>query len=258
MLTSLIALVPVMGAVALVCWLAVGFLKNPNALRTTRRTLLRPRYGFIRLDTSPQSPINLAAASTPQTPQSGETIAASYFDTQSYPAAGQGTTTFFNSQTTDPTLSNLQLPGTLPSPYWLVLQNITMDWLGVPSNVASQSAGTANAGLANDLYLFLHSGRALFRFFLADKLYCEFPATGLHASGGPLVFAAGAFIAGAQEQFAVNNNADGDLFLGGSIIIPPLQKFYAQLIVQSASPPAINAATFIRITLWGSVVRRVL
>jgi hypothetical protein len=257
-MNSLIAVLPVIGAVALVAWLALGFLANPNATRHLRRDLLRPRYGFIRLDTSPQSPINLAAASTPSTPQAGETIAACYYDTQSYPAAGQGTTTFFNSQTTDPTISNLQLPGTLPSPYWLVLQNITLDWLGIPSNVASQSAGTANAGLANDLYQFLHAGRALFRFYLADKLYCEFPATGLHASGGPLVFAAGAFIAASQEQFAVNNNSDGDLFLGGSIIVPPLQKFYAQLIVQAASPPTINAATYIRIALWGSVVRRVL
>lgn len=258
MLHALLAVLPIMGVVALCAWLAIGFARNPDALRSMRRDLLRPRYGFIRLDTSPQSPINLAAASTPTTPQAGETIAACYYDTQSYPTGGQGTTTFFNSQTTDSTISNLQLPGTLPSPYWLVLQNITMDWLGVPSNAASQSAGTANAGLANDLYAFLHTGRALFRFFLADKLYAEFPATGLHASGGPLVFAAGAYVAATQEQFAVNNNADGDLFLGGSIIIPPLQKFYAQLIVQAASPPTINAATFIRIALWGSVVRRVL
>jgi hypothetical protein len=221
------------------------------------RSRFATRGGFIRLDTSPQSPINLAAMSTPTTAQAGETIAACYWDSQSYPTAGQQTTTFFNQNTTDSTLSNLQLPGTLPSPYWMVLQNVTMDWLGVPSNATAQSAGTANAGIANDLYQFLHAGRALFRFYLADKLYCEFPATGLHASGGPIVFATSTGVAATQQQFALNNVADGDLFLGGSIIIPPLQKFYATLVVQPTLP-TIATATYIRIALWGSVIRRVL
>jgi hypothetical protein len=257
MFTSLIVLLAALAMVAGAVHLASHPVRWESLDATMQARLLR-RGGFIRLDTSPQSPINLAAQSTPSQPQSGETIAACYYDTQSYPAGGQQQTTFFNSQTTDPTLSNLQLPGTLPSPYWLVLQNITLDWLGVPSNAAANSAGTVNAGLANDLYQFLHAGRALFRFYLADKLYCEFPATGLHASGGPLVFAAGAFVAASQEQFAVNNNADGDLFLGGSIIIPPLQKFYALVLVQSTAVPTINAATYMRIALWGSVVRRVL
>lgn len=258
MLTSLLAiLVVVLMVVAAVNIATHGADRWSDAVRRHGFHGAFNRGGFIRLDTSPQSPINLAAMSTPTTPQSGETIAACYWDTQSYPAAGQQTTTFFNSNTTDSTLSNLQLPGTLPSPYWMVLQNVTLDWLGTPSNLTATTTGVANAGLANDLYQFLHVGRAIFRFFLADKLYCEFPATGLHSSGGPLVFTAGNFAATTQTQYALNNVADGDLFLGGSIIIPPLQKFYAQLIVQSTLP-TINAATFMRIGLWGSIIRRVL
>jgi hypothetical protein len=212
---------------------------------------------MIRINTTPLTPDQLQTASTPSTALDGETIAWSYWDTQTYPTAGQQTTTFFSTIQSDKSLGNIPLAGSLPNPYWLAIQYFTLDFLGTPSNTAAQSAGTANTGLANDLYNLLFTGKMYFNFTLADKLYAQFPATGLHSSGGPLTFATGAFVAATNQEYCLNSVPDGDLYIGGSIIIPPMQVFSAQLVT-NGTIPTVTTALAIRLTMWGSLTRRVL
>src|SRR5580704_9531438 len=61
----------------------------------TRGRITRYRFGMIRIDTTALTQDQLQAASTPASALEGETIAYSFWDTQTYPSGGQQTLTFF-------------------------------------------------------------------------------------------------------------------------------------------------------------------
>lgn len=214
---------------------------------------------MIRIDTTALTQDQLQAASTPATAIEGETIAAAFWDTQTYPSGGQQTLTFFQQLNNDISLSNMLMAGSFPNPYWFCPQFVTLDALGVPSNTTATAATSPETGLANDLYSLFFAGRLYYTLTLAQKQYMQFPATGLHASGGPIVFTTGTFVSPTQQQWALNSVPDGDLYVGppGTVVIPPMQNFVVTLQT-SSTPPAITTSLPLRITMWGSVTRRVL
>jgi len=217
------------------------------------------RLGMIRIDTSALTQDQLQAASTPATALEGETIAYSFWDTQTYPSGGQQSLTFFQTTNSDASLSNMPMSGSFPNPIWFCPQFVTLDALGIPSNTAATSAGSVNTGLANDLYTLANSGRLWFQFTLAQKIYAQFPATGIHPSGGPVVFNTSTGVAATQQQYALWDIPDGDLYVGppGTLVIPPMQNFTVNLFT-STTAPTITTSLPIRITMWGSIIRRVL
>jgi hypothetical protein len=219
----------------------------------------RLRLGMIRIDTSALTQDQLQAASTPASALEGETIAYSFWDTQTYPSGGQQLLTFFQTVQSDPSLSNMPAAGLFPNPIWFCPQFITLDALGVPSNLASTASPSAFPGLAADLYTLSNAGRLWFQFTLAQKIYAQFPASGIHPSGGPVVFTTGTFVSPTQQQWALWGVPDGDLYVGppGTLVIPPMQNFTVQLFTSSTAP-TITTSLPIRMTMWGSIIRRVL
>lgn len=228
-----------------------------DRLSADRRRLLR--FGMIRIDTSALTQDQLQAASTPASALEGETIAYSFWDTQTYPSGGQQTLTFFQTVQSDTSLSNMPMSGTFPNPIWFCPQFITLDALGAPSNLAATASPSAFPGLAADLYTLANSARLWFQFTLAQKIYAQFPATGIHPSGGPVVFTTGTFVSPTQQQFALWGVPDGDLYVGppGTLVIPPMQNFVVNLFTSSTAP-AITTSLPLRMTMWGSIIRRVL
>lgn len=217
------------------------------------------RLGMIRVDTSALTQDQLQAASTPASALEGETIFYSFWDTQTYPSGGQQTLTFFQTTQSDTSLSNMPMAGTFPNPIWFCPQFITLDALGVPSNLAATASPSAFPGLAADLFTLANSGRLWFQFTLAQKIYAQCPATGIHPSGGPVVFTTGTFVSPTQQQFALWGVPDGDLYVGppGTLVIPPMQNFSINLFT-STTAPTITTSLPLRMTMWGSIVRRVL
>lgn len=220
---------------------------------------LHLRLGMIRIDTSALTQDQLQAASTPASALEGETIAYSFWDTQTYPSGGQQTLTFFQTTNSDTSLSNMPMSGSFPNPIWFCPQFITLDALGVPSNLASTASPSAFPGLAADLYTLSFAGRLWFQFTLAQKIYAQFPATGIHPSGGPVVFTTGTFVSPTQQQWALWGVPDGDLYVGppGTLVIPPMQNFSVNLFT-STTAPTLTTSLPLRMTMWGSIVRRVL
>lgn len=183
-----------------------------------------------------------------------EAIPYAIYDTQSYAAAGASTLTFFLTQQTDQTLGNLQTAGILPQPQWFEIHGIFLDMLGVPLLATAGAAASTAAGQLQDIEILLKTARATFELTIAQKSYGVMPATLLHASGGGVGFAAGAYAAATQVNFG-NNGVQGQTWApNGSIIIPPTQGFNLTMRFVST---AISATTNLRITAVGVLHRAV-
>lgn len=213
---------------------------------------------MLRIDARAKTRSELDLATNPTNARQPESIPYVYFDTQSYPAAGQGgPLTFFASTQTDKSLGNLEQAGTIPDPYYFEIVAFNLDFLALPLIQTAGAAASAATGVGNDLSLIFNSARAFFTFTLAGKEYLRVPATYLHCSGGPITFNAGAFTATTQLQFTNNSFPDGGFYIDKKIILPPKQAFSAALNFQATLVP-ISVATNIRIGMAGVLHRRVL
>lgn len=179
------------------------------------------------------------------------------YDTVSYPAAGSaGGLAFFLTQQADQTLGNLQTAGLLPQPQWFEIQYVTCDFLSTPLLATAGAAASVAAGQLQDIELVLKSARATWELSIAQKSYGVMPLTFLHASGGAIGFAAGAYAAATQVNFG-NNGIQGSSWApNGSIVIPPTQGFNVTLRFQPTLVP-ISIITPIRVSLVGVLHRAV-
>ena len=213
---------------------------------------------MLRIDARAKTRAELDLITNPTNARQPESIPYVYFDTQSYPAAGTGAPlNFFLTTQTDKSLGNLEQSGTIPDPYYFEIVAFNLDFLGIPLAQTAGAALAASPGTGNDLSLILFSARAFFTFTLAGKEYIRIPATYLHASGGPIIFTAGAFAAATEIQFTNNSFPDGGFYIDKKIILPPKQSFSCALNFQATLVP-ISVATNIRISMAGVLHRRVL
>lgn len=198
----------------------------------------------------------LRRRATPESGAAPEAIWWEFYDTQTYPAAGTSTLSFFVTPSADKTLSNMQAGGQFPDPQWLTLYDITLDILTQPT-IQSASPPTT-AGQLNDHSIILKGpGRGTWTLEISDKVYGPFSLSLLHGTGGPVgnfhLSVLGAGPSG-QAQWATNTLSPGWNYQG-SVIIPPKTNFSYTLRFNST---AVSVDNPLRVAQHGILSRRVL
>lgn len=200
----------------------------------------------------PKTRQQLYALAYPETANQPEAISHIIFDTQQYVSGTTTTLTFFATQQSDPTLSNLDQAGAFTDPQWFELHNWGLDILAD----ATTAAG-GETGALDDIQKLMLVGRPVFTFFMSNKQYGPYPLSFLHGSGGAQGVGYGTFTA--EESIQVGNNSfpDGGWNWRGNVIIPPKVGFKVQVQWSAAQTLAIGN-TQLRLFNAGVLHRRVL
>jgi hypothetical protein len=201
----------------------------------------------------PRSRAQLEAMASPENARQPESLPWVLYDTQPFVNATTTSLAYYTTQQSDKTLGNMEGSGALPDPQYFEVMNIGMDLLNVPFQIAAATA----VGPINDLALLLHSARATFEINVSNKRTGPFPATFLHASGGPTGFGYGTFTAPGGHQWAVNGIFDGGYNVGGSIIFKPKVGFDVTLRFAAVQTLNVNNQN-LRIWMQGVLHRAVL
>jgi hypothetical protein len=180
------------------------------------------------------------------------------FDTQNITTAVTTTAVFFQNINVDKTLSNMEGPGQLPEPQYLVVHYVACDFLLAAVSTAV-GATTNNANL-DDIENVLKAQRATFEFNMSNKRYGPFSLTMTAATGGATgnLYGVGT-LAAAVAGGVVNNGipGTGGFPFGGSLVIPP--KIGFDVTVRFAAAPTLPVSPLpLRISLVGALYRRVL
>lgn len=172
------------------------------------------------------------------------------YDTATYLAAGSAQLNFFANVNADPSMSNMDLAGTLAADNFFDVHRIFIDFLRVPTATVADTA----AGLVTDIATLLNVARGTMTFTQLAKPLGPIPLTLVGASGGvDAHFGTGrAAAAGAVIQYGKAPD-NGGWPANASIKLGPSTKFGAQL---NFIPTAISADTPIRLTLLGIRYRR--
>lgn len=195
----------------------------------------------------------LSAKSSPASTQGGalESYRASFFDTETYPAAGIGELDFFVTTKADPTLSNMRTAGQFQDPDFFQLWALALDFI-LP--VSADAAPTAWADMDN----LVRTGRPIVTLNISDKNYGPWLATEMHGTGGATGFGySDAGVVGVLDHEYANNGILGhSLWLDGSIIIPP--KIGFRINIRWGNAQAVAADTLVRPVMQGVIARRIL
>lgn len=196
------------------------------------------------------------AAATPPSGAAPEVVWHQIYDTQTYPATGITSLTFFATANADKTLCNLDVGGQLPSPQSFQIYNIALDLIpALASGGVSTAAGGA-AGNLDDFARVLLIARPTWTLNISNKAYGPYSLTTLHGTGGPDGFGWGTFTAEESLQYARNANSPGWNYYG-RVIIPEQVSFNLVVNFQGTLAPTV-AAVQLRASLFGVLNRRVL
>lgn len=208
-----------------------------------------------RVIVKPKSAARLNMITSPG-PGAMEAIPHVAYDTQSYTLTGLASLTFFQTQQSDRTLSNMEGAGQFPEPQAFEIHYVLLDFLAAgPSNVTIPASGTNQTGILNDIDLLIKTQRATLTLAISNKNYGPWPASFMHASGGSVGNIASGSTTLAQ-QVANNGVQDGGWFVGGALIIPPKVGF--SWVLGLAAAQAISVTTNLRLSMAGVLHRRVL
>jgi hypothetical protein len=207
----------------------------------------------LRMPTVPLTQDDLNRLANPASASDGETFNHIYYDTQSYPSGGTGSLTFFSTTNTDKTMCNLDQAGQLAAGYYHKIMAFTLDPLDTGTNFTATTTGVRNTGIANDLNTLFNVARATITFYLQSKPYGPWPLAALHGLGGINVYAAGAYAATTQTQYANNSFPDGEFWQDGGLIISPQMSFYA--VLNFAASPTITTTLNLRLSMPGNLTR---
>lgn len=199
----------------------------------------------------------LDALANPQQANQPEVIPWQLYDTQPLATGSQGPLVYFTALNVDKTMSNMEAPGQLPDPQYLVVQYVAADILQVP--VATALAGEPNAALAN-VENILKTCRASFTFNMSNKRYGPFSLTMAHATGGATFSGYGyGTAANGTSAGAVNNGnpGSGGFPLCGALIVSPKTGFDVTVNLGVACT-LVGGPINIRLSLVGQLYRRVL
>lgn len=211
--------------------------------------------GF-RVTVQPKRRAQLVAQSNPGVGDQPEALAWVFYDTQTYIDNSTVELAFFQTTSTDRSITNVPTAGQLPDPQFFEIAYFGCDFLfdQVDNTDPSKSA------LA-DLITLLVTGRAFWSFNISDKQIGPFPLTFCHASGGATGIATGfdnVAAGGTPSLISVANNGifDGGYCVDKAITIPPKVGFNVQ--VRWPASVQIENDTLLRFWMAGVLHRRVL
>jgi hypothetical protein len=244
-------------ALALVCMVAVAAVM-PHALGATLIGHGVPVLtAMIVIPWQPAlSRDELDALANPMFANQPEVVPWQLYDTQAVANAATGPFVFYQAINVDKTLSNMEGPGQLPDPQYLVVHYVACDILQIPT--ATALASEPNQGLANVENL-LKTCRATFEFNMSNKRYGPFSLTMTAATGGATGAGYGyGSAANGTSTFVVNNGipGSGGYPFSGALVIPP--KIGFDVTVRLATAATLSATVNVRISLVGALYRRVL
>lgn len=199
---------------------------------------------------------DLDALANPMFANQPEVVPWQLYDTQSIATGAAGPFVFFQSINVDKTLSNMEGPGQLPDPQYLVVHYVACDFLQAPA----VQDGTAVAANVANVENILRTCRATLEFNMSNKRYGPFSLTMTAATGGTTGFGAaeGATAAGSFTMVANNGipGAGGYPF-SGALVIPPKIGFDVTIRLGTAAT-ILSGPINCRISLVGALYRRVL
>lgn len=190
----------------------------------------------------------------PQSLEAPEALPFVLFDTQTYLAAGTtGHLDFFRNVNADPTLSNLEIAGSLPDGVFFDIHRIFVTPLRQVSNDAAASGIT---GVVRDIQTILNIARGTFTFTQNQKplgpIPLRFFGDGGQASG---LLAAATTVAASQIQLQVGAfPQNGGYPVNGSIRLGPAAKFGASM---DFVPTAVTVDTPLQVALLGILYRKI-
>ena len=185
-----------------------------------------------------------------------EVIPWQLYDTAAIATAAAGPFVFFQAPNVDKTLSNMEGPGQLPDPQYLIVDYAACDFLIVP--VATAQAAEPNGAWA-DLANLQHTCRMTFEFNMSNKLYGPFSITMTSSTGGPTGqgYGYGTAAAGTSAALVLSGRpGSGGFPFCGSLVIPPKIGFSVTLRLAVAA--TLVATRNVRFSLVGPLYRRVL
>lgn len=194
----------------------------------------------------------------PQMVNQPEVVPWQLYDTQGVATGVTTTLTYYQTINGDKTLSNMEGPGQLPDPQYLVVHYVACDILQIPTTTAI-TATTNNDGLAN-VGAILKTARASFEVNMSNKRYGPFSLTMCHATGGETggVMGVGTLAAAVAASY-VNNGVPGSggFPFSGALVIPPKIGFDVKILF-GAAPTIVGGPINTRMSLVGALYRRVL
>lgn len=180
------------------------------------------------------------------------------YDTQSIATASAAPAVFFQTINADKTMSNMEGPGQLPDPQYLIVQYVAMDWL--QPSVATAVTATSQSATLENLENVLKTTRATMEFNMSNKLYGPFSLSMCHSTGGTTGSAYGVGTLAAAVSGGVFNNGvpgSGGYPFSGSLVIPPKIGFNVTVRFGAATT-LVGGPINMRISLVGQLYRRVL
>lgn len=199
---------------------------------------------------------DLDSIANPTSASQPEVIPWQLFDTQSCATAVTTPLVFFQTINSDKTMSNMEGPGQLPDPQYLVVQYVACDILSVPA-LGPNTAVDPNIGNVENI---LKTARATFEFNMSNKRYGPFSLTTTASTGGATGFGYGYGTIAAGVSTTVANNGipgSGGYPFSGALVIPPKIGFDVTIRF-GVAPTLVGGPLNIRISLMGTLYRRVL
>lgn len=199
----------------------------------------------------PKTKAQLMAIANPQMANQPEALPWILFDTQTYVDNTTTRLTFFQTTSTDPSITNMETAGQLPDPQFFEIHYFGLDVL---RDVTTAAGGTA--GAIDDIQKLILTNRMYWAFTISNKKFGYFPATFLHASGGATGFGWGTFTAEESIQYGNNGLFDGGYAVDGALVIPPKVGF----TIETNWPAAVDITADVKLRFWmaGVLYRRVL
>jgi len=195
----------------------------------------------------------LLGLANPQVANQPQSFPHLLFDTQTYTSTTTLNLTFFQAVQADPTLGNIEAPGSFPTPKFFALESIGLDILLRPA----AQAGHAATGPVDDVAQLVLQGRGILQLEYQNKVYGPWPLSAFQASGGPTGFGWATMTAEAQVSYANNGIPNGIGYgMNQQIIFKPNANFKVTLRWPAALTLA-NGNTLLRVWMYGALYQAV-
>lgn len=201
----------------------------------------------------------LDAIANPQAVGQPEAIAWDFYDTQLYVDAVTTQLTFFQTTSTDPSISNMQNAGQLPDPQYFRWYYGFLDVLRQPTVTSVAAPDQLVPGAIDDIDNLIKDSRPTWTFNLQDKRYGPFPLSRLHGSGGAVGFATAVGTVTAENvsryEYGQNSVPSSTWCWDGSIVISPKVGF--SIVLDWPAAVNLTADMNLRFIMSGVLFRAV-
>jgi hypothetical protein len=199
----------------------------------------------------------LQAMADPISANQPEVIPWQLYDSQQLVSATSTALVYYQTINGDKTLSNMEGPGQLPDPQYLIVQYVACDILAAPA--ATVLASEPNAVWA-DMEAILKTARTTFNMNMSNKNYGPFKLTMCASTGGTTGAGYGYGTAVNGTSAAIGNvgvPGSGGYPFCGALVLPPKIGFNLTLNF-AAGGATLSATRYIVMSLVGQLYRRVL